>query len=269
MRSRSRARAWTTYGLLLGAAALLLVALLSPPDRGDRYVALGDSYAAGVGATDLEGYAPRFAEWLREGRGRAVPAFLNMGVGGESSTSLLENGQLARALDAIGDDDSATRVVTVNIGTNELLAPECLKGAFMPKCRFKENFTAIVDELQTALRDEPEPAQLLVMGLFAPFPDAGPIALRSVRYLLQGLDGRVDCSRQGMDIGFNDVIACVGARAGATFVDTYAPFARGPKDLISEDGLHPSDQGYAVIARQFAKAIADPPQPPRRASLRR
>ncbi len=102
------------------------------------------------------------------------------------------------------------------------------------------------------------------MGLFTPFPGAGPIALRSVRYLLQGLDGRVDCSKQGMDIGFNDVIACVGTRMGATFVDTYTPFRRGPKDLISKDGLHPSDDGYAVIAERFERAIADPPAPPAR-----
>ena len=269
MRRRSRTRAWVTYGLLLAAAALLLAVLVRPPDRGDRYIALGDSYAAGVGATALRGYAPRFADWLQGGHGRRVPTFLNMGVGGESSTSLLENGQLAQALDAIGDDNSATRVVTVNIGTNELLAPECLGGVNVPKCRFKENFTAIVDELQTALKDEPESSQLLVMGLFAPFPDAGPIAVRSVRFLLQGLDGRVDCAGQGPEVGMNDMIACIGARMGATYVDTYAPFRRGPKDLISKDGLHPSDDGYAVIARQFAKAVSDPPAPPRRASLLR
>ncbi len=269
MRRRPRARTWATYGLLLAAGVLLLAALLRPPDRGDRYVALGDSYAAGVGASELNGYAPRFAQWLEGGHGRRIPAFLNMGVGGESSTSLLENGQLARALDAIGDDDSATRVVTVNIGTNELLAPECLKGGWMPTCRFKANFTAILDELQSALKAEPKPSRLLVMGLFAPFPDAGPIALRSVRYLLQGLDGRVDCAGQGANIGFNDLIACIGARMGATFVDTYGPFRRGPKDLISKDGLHPSDDGYAVIARQFARAVAHPPARPRHASALR
>jgi lysophospholipase L1-like esterase len=256
-------------GLAAVVAVLGLAVALRPSDRGDRYVALGDSYAAGVGAADLDGYAPRFAQWLEAGHGHRIPTFLNMGIGGESTASLLEKGQLERAIDAIADDDNRTRIVTLNIGTNELLAPECLEGAWMPRCTFKQNFTAIVDELQAALRAEPARSELLVMGLFTPFPDAGPIALRSVRYLLQGLDGRVDCAGRGSQIGMNDMIACIGARHGATFVDTYTPFRRGPRDLISPDGLHPSDAGYAVIARAFARAVADPPPTPPHAAAYR
>ena len=250
-------------GLAGVVAVLALVAARRPPDRGDRYVALGDSYAAGVGATGLDGYARRLAGWLHGGHGHAIPTFLNMSLGGESTDSLLNDGQLDRALDAIGDDDNTTRFVTLDIGTNEMLAEACLKGANVPACPFKRNLTAILDELQTALRGEHARTRLLVMGLYAPFPDAGPIALRSVRYLLQGLDGRVDCAGQGPQIGMNDMLACVAARHGATYVDVFEPFRRRPHALISKDGLHPSDAGHAVIARAFAHAIADPPAPPR------
>lgn len=244
-------------------AALGLVVALRPPDRGDRYIALGDSYAAGIGAKRLDGYTARLAHWLQGRPGaQAVPTFLNMSLGGESTASLLDDGQLDRALDAIGDADNTTRVVTLDIGTNELLAKTCLKGANVPACPFKRNLTAIVDELQRALRREHAGTRLLVMGLYAPFPDAGPIALRSVRYLLQGLDGRVDCAGQGPQIGMNDMLACIAARHGASFVDVFAPFRRRPHALISRDGLHPSDAGHAVIARAFARAIARPPAPP-------
>jgi lysophospholipase L1-like esterase len=238
----------------LAVAAALVLLVLRPRDASDRYLALGDSYAVGTGARSLHGYAPRVAGWLR--RTRAVPTFLNMAVGGENTTSLLEGGQLARALDAIADDANRTRFVTLDIGANELLAPGCLRGVNVPGCAFRAGFTAIVEELAATLRDEPGRPRLLVMGLFAPFPGAGPVAARSVRYLLQGLDGRVDCRGRGPQVGMNDMIACIGRRHGATYVDTFATFRRDPRRLISPDGLHPSDRGHAAIARAFERALA-------------
>ena len=247
---------WAPVAAVLAVVVALVVLVLRPRDASDRYVALGDSYAVGTGATALHGYAPRVASWLRRRDG--VPTFLNVSAGGESSTSLLEGGQLDRALDAVGDDANATRVVTLDIGANELLAPACLHGVNVAACPFERNFEAIVEELQAALREEPGRARLLVMGLFAPFPDAGPIAGRSVRYLLQGLDGRVDCRGHGPDVGMNDMIACIGRRHGATYVDTFAAFRRDPHALISKDGLHPSDRGHAAIARAFQRALSQP-----------
>jgi lysophospholipase L1-like esterase len=268
-RRGSRVRGWAPAAALAAVAVAIVAVVLRPRDAGDRYVALGDSYAVGTGAASLDGYAPRFARWLRDRRAGAIPTFLNMGVGGENTTSLLQGGQLGRALDAIGDGHNRTRVVTLDIGTNELLAPECIHGVDVPRCPFRRNLTAILDELQTALREEPAPARLLVMGLFAPFPDAGPIAARSVRILLQGLDGRIDCAGTGLQIGMNDLIACIGARHGATYVETFATFARDPHRLISKDGLHPSDAGHAAIARRFAHALVSAPPPPPHAAAYR
>ena len=252
--SRSRLLAWAPVAAVLAVAASLVLLVLRPRDAGDRYVALGDSYAVGAGATALHGYAPRVAGWLR--RTRSVPTFLNMAVGGENATSLLEDGQLGRALDAIADDANRTRVVTLNIGSNDLLAPACLRGVSVAGCPFRASFEAIVEELAASLRREPGRPRLLVMGLFAPFPDAGPVAARSVHYLLQGLDGRVDCDGRGAQVGMNDTIACVGRRHGATYVDTFAAFRRDPQRLISEDGLHPTGRGHAAIARAFERALA-------------
>jgi lysophospholipase L1-like esterase len=252
--SRSRLLAWAPVAAVLAIAVALVVLVLRPRDAGDRYVALGDSYAVGTGAPSLHGYAPRVADWLR--RTRSVPTFLNMAVGGENATSLLEDGQLGRALDAIADDANRTRFVTLNVGSNDLLAPACLKGVGVAGCPFRASFEAVVEELAATLREEPGRPRLLVMGLFAPFPGAGPIAARSVRHLLHGLDGRVDCDGRGAQIGMNDTIACVGRRHGATYVDTFAAFRRDPQRLISEDGLHPSERGHAAIARAFERALA-------------
>jgi lysophospholipase L1-like esterase len=53
----------------------------------------------------------------------------------------------------------------------------------------------------------------------------------------------------------NQRIAAVAQSEGATLVDLYAAFPAGGKPFIGVDGLHPTQQGFALIAETFAKAI--------------
>ena len=53
----------------------------------------------------------------------------------------------------------------------------------------------------------------------------------------------------------NQRIAAVAQSEGATLVDLYAAFPAGGKPFIGVDGLHPTQQGFALIADTFAKAI--------------
>jgi lysophospholipase L1-like esterase len=54
----------------------------------------------------------------------------------------------------------------------------------------------------------------------------------------------------------NDAIRDVAARTGAVLVDAYAAFEPQKTMLISADGLHPTTDGYALLAKVFLDAIA-------------
>lgn len=53
----------------------------------------------------------------------------------------------------------------------------------------------------------------------------------------------------------NQRIAAVAQSEGATLVDLYAAFPAGGKPYIGVDGLHPTQQGFALMAETFAKTI--------------
>jgi len=55
----------------------------------------------------------------------------------------------------------------------------------------------------------------------------------------------------------NQRIAAVALSEGATLVDLYAAFPAGGKPYIGVDGLHPTQQGFALMAQTFAKVIQD------------
>ncbi len=55
----------------------------------------------------------------------------------------------------------------------------------------------------------------------------------------------------------NQRIAAVAQSEGATLVDLYTPFSADVKRYIGVDGLHPTEQGFALMAQTFAKVIQD------------
>jgi lysophospholipase L1-like esterase len=55
----------------------------------------------------------------------------------------------------------------------------------------------------------------------------------------------------------NQRIAAVAQGEGATLVDLYAAFPAGGKPYIGVDGLHPTQQGFALMAQTFAKVIQE------------
>jgi len=55
----------------------------------------------------------------------------------------------------------------------------------------------------------------------------------------------------------NQRIAGVAQGEGATLVDLYAAFPPGGKPYIGSDGLHPTEQGFTLMAQTFAKVIQE------------
>ena len=112
-----------------GAALLLLAALMLGCDKspGPSYVALGDSYAVGTGSSDPKtlGYAADFHRWLQERYDDRIELH-SFAINGETTTSMMQKGQLRRAIAFIrarnSDDDPSNdvRVISITIGGNDL-----------------------------------------------------------------------------------------------------------------------------------------------------
>jgi lysophospholipase L1-like esterase len=61
----------------------------------------------------------------------------------------------------------------------------------------------------------------------------------------------------------NDLIRSMAAAEGIDLIDLYAVFDGHLNDYLAQDGLHPSDAGYAAIARAFFDAIKQKFEKPR------
>lgn len=209
-----------------------------------RYVALGDSLASGMAAINGgRSYADAYAQMLRRRTAREVKLD-NLGVPGLTSAELLDslrhNADVRAAV-------SKADIVTWDIGGNDLIetAVQIAAGncggsdglACLPQARdeFEQRWTAIVDELAT-LRRSPR-VRLQTFTLYRPFA-----TVRGVREdaLLAELDAR------------NDIILDSQGQHGVQVADVADTFADGQQsDLIDDDGLHPTQAGHRVIAREL------------------
>ena len=218
----------------------------------EAYVALGDSVAVGVGASDpaTTGYVPIFHEFLLAEEDDL--ALVNLGHAGDTSSELIAHGHLAAALAEIEEGD--VEVVTLSIGGNDVRAviPVC-SGGLTPACvsatgttfaTFSGNFDFILSELRAAVDED---APIIVMTYYNalvhpgcplnPLALLGDIALEGGGPLLGGL---------------NDLIRSIAASHGAAVADTFGLL--GPAEL-QPDCIHPNDAGYEAIADEFNNAV--------------
>jgi lysophospholipase L1-like esterase len=217
------------------------------PDRG-TYVALGDSVAA-----LQRSYVDLLFGALQTAG--AVDTLYNRARGGEDSTSLRANGQLTRAIADI-DRPSDTKVVTIDIGGND--RGRCGGSPptwHLPTCPFAGNFDASLADLQAALDRDPGKESLAAMTYYNPATGTGTAQEQVYDDGLLGTDHQLACAPAGDSrLGLNDQIACISSRRGALVADVYPAFKLGGQAFIS-DGLHPSSEGQAAIARQFGQVL--------------
>jgi lysophospholipase L1-like esterase len=256
--------------LLPFVAAFLSLALLMTQQSTARaqdapvYLALGDSFAFGVGASEpsTTGYVARAHQALlsSERYRQSGLELINLSVPGAKSTDLLTaGGQLDSALNIIGErgldasESNGVEVITIDIGGNDLLAlvaPDspCLKSASVEPCRaaFGDVLSAIQTNLTETLhrlRDAAPQAIIVVVDLYNPYSGTG--------------DLREPIAELGVGQA-NGVIGAVTADA-ALRVQTASVFqlfsGRGLQ-WIAPDGIHPNDSGHAVIAEAVIAAIS-------------
>jgi len=189
-----------------------------PADRGTAilYVALGDSTVEGVGATSR---SRNYVSRLHERLSAAYPAarVTNLGVGGATSADVR-----ARQLDrAIG---LRPHLVTLAIGPNDITTR-------VPLAAYAQNVEAILGRLRR------ETTAVVVVNLI---PDL------AVTPRFRGSPHQEAVGRQ--TIAFNEALERASRAHGAELVNLYSASQREVPlrpELMSADGYHPSDAGYA------------------------
>lgn len=194
-----------------------------PPSGTLKYLALGASDAAGIGAFPLEnGYVFRIEAALERERGQAVE-LTNLAIPGGLADDLLALLEPALTAGILPD------FATVWTGANDLTqgrSPEELEG-----------------DLDTILLRLQQTGALIFVG---DLPD-----LTTLPRFVAEPDPDVTPERVA---AFNAVIRSLATRYGATLV----PLSQVPveSELTSDvDGFHPSNEGHARIAEMFLQEI--------------
>jgi lysophospholipase L1-like esterase len=222
------------------------------------YIALGDSIAAGLGAsTPYRSYVELYYGHLRS-NGSGVTDLLNLAVSGATTTSLRDE-QLQRAVSAI-HSASDTKAVTIDIGDNDIFGDPRCSAVTAPRCPIATNLRAILTELNTALAADPGHETVQVMENYNTF--LGTPNESAWRMKLLGSDGKVSCSGTGPALGLNDLIHCTSIELGAKPVDVLPIFDAAGATFLAPDHIHPDDAGHLAIAKAFGGAATPPRSPP-------
>lgn len=199
-----------------------------PAERGAdvRYVALGDSTVEGVGASRRElNYVSRIHARLRE---RYPAARLrNLGVSGATSADV-RAGQLGPAVEL------RPNLVTLSVGPNDITRGVSAQ-------QYARNIQSILESLTGQT-----PAMIVVNLL----PDL------AVTRRFRG--GQYEQRVARLSVEFNEALCRAAETYGAEVVDLYSAsrdeVPRRP-ELLSPDGYHPSDAGYARWAELMWQGI--------------
>ena len=238
------------------------------------YLALGDSLAAGVGASEpaQTGYVSLVFDALQTEPASPYSGdkltLLNLGDPGETTTSMLASGgQMEKALAEIESrsDDGVTgnevAVITIDIGANDFiplvqgdspclpnpLAKACQEAAASALTTFRSNLTDIMRQLRTAAGPEVE---IVALGLYNP---------------LSGTGGSFDAVGDAAVELFNNTVAEAVAEPDiqARLADIFILFdGRGPElTHIAElpPDVHPNDSGHYLMAQAVVSALGLPP----------
>lgn len=271
------------------AASILVTGLIAAPAvAGDTepalpiYLALGDSWAAGEGATNpaTEGYVPQlFAALQRDldclpaksdnaADGCKHLSLINLGRSGDAehpgvTAPIVAAEQMPTALALLSDrnQDANPRnnveVITLHVGGNDVTGPAiaaCL-GGFDGNCMgtLITEMAVLEDDLRNVvgqLREAAGPDTIIVLGTYdspVPYCYLGPIpgAEQLGDIVLEGI-GTLD--------GIHDVVRRVADEYDAEVAEVFGQLGEG--DFVGgTDCLHPTSAGYDHVTDAFRAAI--------------
>ncbi len=187
----------------------------------DTYLALGDSTGVGVGAS-RGGYPARLVRLLR-----TPLRLLNLCESGATTADVLSS-QVPRAL------QEQPRLITLGIGINDL-------GLQLPD----HAFALRLEEIVIALKRLAAPIAIANLPDLALSPAVARLVPRAL------CEKRIEL--------FTDHVAATAGRHRLALVDLWTLSRTALPDrpeMFSEDGFHPSDQGYQEWARAMLPAVA-------------
>ncbi len=233
---------------VITTVALLAATFAQQASAAGTYVALGDSVAAGWGASDqaTRGYVGVLGAAL----GVGTP--FNFGVAAQTSTTL-RGQQLTDALAKI-NDPSDTTLVTIDIGANDFYVEHCQAG-WDTGCPLRANLAATLDDLLNALANDPGKETLATMAYYNPYAGEGTQEERDWDTNLFGANGVLNATDKGADVGVNDVILQESKKRGLPMANPYPYFEIAKQAWIANDRVHPNDDGHAAIAQTFCEVI--------------
>lgn len=223
------------FGLLASGAVFLVAVACTKPhadpqkrpsNRGPvRYLALGDSFTAGSGATLSQAFPQRLASlWRLQGcdveiRNVAVPGFTSEDV-------------ITRELAAVSAFQPT--IVTLAIGANDIVHGHAT-----------DSYEARVGRILDSLRSSGARVVVLPQPDWSRSPAAAPLGEQAS---LADAIGR-----------FNAVLERETRRTGNTWVDL-VPLMRSQADrgMVASDGLHPSAAAYEAWATELARVLPLP-----------
>ncbi len=223
--------------------------LLAHPQSGGVYLALGDSIAAGQGASDaaMTSYVALLHEALQQRLGDSVQ-LKSLAVGGHTTQDLIDK-QLPAALETLRAGN--VRLVTITIGGNDLYQysayPPCLVDPSRADCPLTAGLTGVEARLDRILGD-----------LHAASPDT-IIVIEEYPDLFSG-SGHPFEKPATIAFGLVDgVIDRVAKRHTVLVADPRAAFEGRSVELThvhdpSPDS-HPNDAGHRLIADAFLRVL--------------
>ncbi len=251
------------------------------PGPSGAYLALGDSLAAGYqpGGAELRDAAYPALAASRLGRAGAELTVENLGCSGETTGTLLDGGkctfdegsQLAQAEAWLEENADDVRLVSIDIGGNDLLRCATDELTVDEACVGKglravsRNLPEALDRLRSAAGDD---VPVLVLGYYNPWLAAG--------YLDQGQDQLAAAADAFTEL--TDAIEKATDDAGATFVSLDEAFALDDETPTTFGGrevptnvaqvctltytctaadIHLTEEGAATVARVLADAAQE------------
>lgn len=180
-----------------------------------KYVAIGDSFSAGVGANRIDdNFTQIFAEKLSKGNNLV---FTNLAVPGSKTADVLKN-QVANAISLQPD------FITLLVGINDV-------HDFVSEKDFTKNYSQILSKLKQNTK-----AKIIVLNI--PLLGSSKILLFPYNFLLD-----IDTKR------YNKLISDSASAEGVQIVDLYSKTKEAFKNdssLYSSDQFHPSSKGYQL-----------------------
>lgn len=235
--------------LLLGGSAPGAAApQTAPQGSGELYLALGDSLGVGIltSAPDARGYVAQFHALLEQQSGRAI-TLRNLSVSGETARTLIDNGQLGAARDALAEARrNGWRVspITIDIGGNDMRALQGTDNAAREAglVAFRADIARIFDTLVTATtQGGVRTSDIVTMTVYNPY----------------GGDPQVARSDAWWVARFNAALAEEAQKRNIAVADVAKRFLGREKELtwIPLD-FHANNRGHGAIAAEFWRAVA-------------